>query len=331
MPNPTKAEPARTHVIAQLKHGSPLICCRFDPTGKFVFASAEDNTIQRWMLGSEAPVAMVGAESWVNCLAFSNDGQTLISGGCDGRLIWWPAAAEKPEPQRKVDAHRGWVRFVSTSPDGQFLASSGNDRSVKIWNVNDGSLVRELVGHEAHVYSVWFHPSGDFLLSGDLKGTVKQWKVADGSLVRSFDAKALHSYNGGQGVDFGGVRTISVHRDSKRLAFGGLHKAENPLGAVHEPLVLEFEWDSQKLLQSHIAEGLKGVAWRVAYHPDGFLIGVSGGSSGGFLLFWKPEQDKEFHRFQLPNLARDLDLHPDGIQIATAHFDRVLCISRMEG
>lgn len=329
MQNPAKADPALIHVAQELKHSSPLICCRFDPSGKYVFASAEDNTIQRWTLGSDPPIALAGSESWVNCLAFSKDGQTLVSGGCDGRLIWWPAVAAKPEPIRKVDAHRGWIRFVAVSPNNEWIATAGNDRVVKLWQLSDGSLLRELAGHESHIYSVWFHPAGEFLLSGDLKGQVRQWKIADGSFVRAFDAKALHSFNGGQGVDFGGVRTIALNADANRLACGGLHKAENPLGAVHEPLVLEFDWESQKLLQSHVAEGVKGVAWRVAYHADGFLFGVSGGSSGGFLLFWKPDQDKEFHKFQLPGLARDLDVHADGIQIATAHYDRVLRISRM--
>jgi WD40 repeat protein len=324
-----QADPTKTHVALELKHNSPLICCRFDPLGRFVFAGAEDNSIQRWPLSTSTAVGFVGHESWVNALTFSHDSETLISGGCDGNLIWWNATAEKPEPIRKLAAHQGWVRSVTTNPSGDTIATAGNDRLVKLWSTSDGQLIRELPGHEAHVYSVWFHPAGEFLLSGDLKGVVKQWKIADGSLVRTFDAKPLHSYNGGQGVDFGGVRTISVSHDQKRLACGGLHKAENPLGAVHEPLVLEFDWESQKLLQSHVADGVKGVAWRVAYHPDGYLIGVSGGSSGGFLLFWKSDQDKEFHRFALPKLARDLDLHPDALQVATAHYDNTLRISRL--
>lgn len=327
--NPPPADPTQTHVALELKHGSPLISCRFDPRSRFVFASAEDNTVQRWTLGSDQAVAFAGHESWVQGMSFSTDGETLITAGCDGRLIWWPATADKPEPIRKIDAHQGWLRFVVTSPSGEFVATASNDRMVKLWKTSDGTLVRELAGHQCHVYSAWFHPTGEFLLSGDLKGVVNQWRVADGTLVRTFDAKTLHSYNGGQGVDFGGVRSLGISPDTKRLACGGLHKAENPLGAVHEPLVLEFEWETQKLLRSHVAENIKGAAWRVAYHSVGFLVGVSGGSSGGFLLFWNPDQDKEFHRFQLPSLARDLDLHPDGVQIATAHFDRVLRLSRM--
>ena len=32
-----KIEPAKTHIVKELKHASPLISCRFDPQGKAVF------------------------------------------------------------------------------------------------------------------------------------------------------------------------------------------------------------------------------------------------------------------------------------------------------
>lgn len=325
-----QADPAKTHVAVEWKYdASPLIACRFDPRGRYVFASAEDNSVQRWDLANGNRVSLAGHDSWVRGLAFSHDGETLITAGSDDTLIWWSASAEQPEPLRRVKAHAGWIRSISVSPDGALLASAGNDLVVRLWNVADGAPVREMAGHEKHVYSTLFHPSGEFLLSGDLKGVVNQWEVASGKLVRSFDAKALYSYNGGQQVDFGGVRSLAISGDQKHLACGGLHNASNPLGAVHDPLVLRFEWESQTLLRSHVAADVKGIAWRVLFHRDGYLIGVNGGSTGGLLLFWNAEQDAEYHRFGLPSLARDLDMHPDGLQLATAHYDRHLRISKM--
>jgi len=318
------------HVLAQWAHDRPLVSCRFEPQGRFVFAGSEDNRVQRWALADGAKTSLAGHDSWVRAIAFTKDGSFTITGGYEGRLIWWPTAAEKPEPVRSVDAHQGWLRSMSSSSDGKLLATGGNDLAVRLWNIEDGSLVRELAGHERPVYCVHFHPNGEFLLSGDLVGVVKQWNVATGQLVRSFDAKALHTYEAGQQVDFGGVRTISVSSDSKYATAGGLHKASNPLGAVHEPLQLLWEWESQALVQSHIAEGITGgVLWRSVFLADGTLMGASGGSSGGFLLFWKPDNAKDFHRFQLPALVRDMDLHADGIRVATAHHDNHIHITRL--
>lgn len=322
------ADPKQTHVAVEYKHTSPFITCRFDPKGRYVFGAAEDRSVVRWDLADGKPAVLRGHDSWVGDLAFTPDGETLVTAGYDDTLAWWPAAAEKPEPARKVKAHEGWIRAIAASPDGQLLASAGNDRAVRLWKLADGSPVRVLEGHESHVYSVLFHPSGEFVLSGDLRGAVHQWEAATGKRVRTFDAKPLHSYNGGQGVDFGGVRSLTLSPDGKFLACAGLHKAENPLGAVHEPIVLRFEWESGKLAASHVSPGLKGVAWRARYHPEGFLMGGSGGGGGGHLIFWNQEE-KPFHTFKLPDTVREFDLHPDGVRVATAHFAKTVRVSRM--
>jgi hypothetical protein len=73
--------------------------------------------------------------------------------------------------------------------------------------------------------------------------------------------------------------------------------------------------------------------WRLKWLEDNTLMALSGGGSGGFLIFWNPaaekDPEKDFHRFQLPNLARDMDLHPDGLQVATAHYDHHVRITKL--
>ena len=58
-------DPTTTKLEREFKHARPLIGCRFDPSGRFLFASAEDNTIQRYDLLTGAKVAFVGHTSWV--------------------------------------------------------------------------------------------------------------------------------------------------------------------------------------------------------------------------------------------------------------------------
>jgi WD40 repeat protein len=322
------ADPKQIYVSAEYKHEAPFITCRFDPKGRFLFGAAEDRSVVRWELSTGKATLFKGHDSWVGDLAFSPDGETLITAGYDDTLMWWPASAENPEPLRKVKAHEGWIRALAVSSSGKLLASAGNDCKVRLWNLSEGVPLLTLEGHENHVYSVMFHPSGDFVLSGDLKGLIHQWETSTGERVRTFDAKALWSYNAGQGVDFGGVRSLAMSPDGKHLCGSGLYKAENPLGAVHEPLVLRFDWESGKLLVSHTLAGQKSVAWRALFHPEGFLIGGTGGGAGGHLIFWNQE-DKPFHTFKLPDTVREFDLHPDGLQVATAHYGKMVRISRM--
>jgi WD40 repeat protein len=328
---PPGFDPKQAHIVSQWKHDRPLVACRFDPLGRFVFCGSEDALVERFKLADgQRTIFSGGHETWVHALAFSRDGAQLISGGCDGKLTWWDTSAEMPQPIRSVEAHRGWIRSLDTSPDGKLLASGGNDNMVRLWNIADGTLVHELAGHPRHVYSVAFHPHGNWLLSGDLMGGLKQWDVQNGKELSVFDATALHTYEGGQQVDFGGVRAIATSPDGKWLAAGGLYKATNPLGAVHEPLVLLFDFQTQKLERQQICEGVTGgVIWRLCWLPDGSLLGVSGGSSGGLLIFWKPEEEKSFHRFGLPNIARDMDLASDGLHVATVHHDSHVRITRL--
>ena len=60
-----------------------------------------------------------------------------------------------------------------------------------------------------------------------------------------------------------------------------------------------------------------------------FAVGVSGGSTGGILLFFNDTQEKEIHRFKLPSLARDMDIHLANNLVATAHYDNHLRVSGM--
>ena len=132
-----------------------------------------------------------------------------------------------------------------------------------------------------------------------------------------------------QGDRYGGVRGQAESPDGKFLAGCGLHKATNPLGAVQEPAVVVFDWKTGKKVRTHIAEGLKAIGWQIRWLADGSLMCGAGGSNGAFLVFWKPDADKEFHRFKIADTARDMDLHPDGLQIATPHFDGQLRISKL--
>lgn len=325
----------QAHVAQQWAHDRPITCCRFDPQGQYVFCGAQDSNLVRFTLAEADGKKFLypGAhESWVMALAFSKDGAQVITGGGDGRIVWWETAssAAPPQPIRKVEGHKGWIRALAVSPDGNLLATAGNDLMVRLWNMADGTLVREMPGHEKHVYSLEFHPSGQFLLSADLACWIKQWDVATGQAARTFDGKTLRYYDAGFLADYGGIRGMAISPGNEYLAACGLHKCTNAFAGVNEPHAVLFRWDNQEVVRSFSADGIpNGALWRGRFLSDNTLAAVCGGGSGGQLLFWKADADKDFHRLGLPNLARDMDLHADGLQIATAHYDNHVRITRL--
>lgn len=324
------ADPTKTHVTKTLAHTAPLLGCRFDPTGKFVFAGTEDNKVVRWDMATGTKTELAAHDSWIHALAFSANGETLISGGYDGRLVWWPATAEKPAPTRTIDAHQGWIRAIAVSPDGKLLATCGNDLKVKLWNLEDGALVREMIGHERHVYNVAFHPDGKQLASGDLTAKFIHWEVDTGNRVRDFAIASMTKYDTGFMADYGGPYCLQFTADGKRLVAGGITNVTNAFAGVGNPIIVEIDWESGKDAMTHLGKSaVNGKIFGLALHPEGFIIGASGGGAGGNLYFWKPDSKEEFHLQGAGNTCRDLSMHPDHLQLATCHHDKNVRIHLM--
>ncbi|MFM8252107.1 MAG: WD40 repeat domain-containing protein [Planctomycetota bacterium] len=324
------ADPAQTHVVKTFDHTSPLMACRFDPTGKWLFAGAEDQRIWRWELATGTKTELAAHDSWVRAIGFTPSGDVLATGGYDGRLILWPTTAEKPTPQRTIDAHQGWLRALSVSPDGQWLVTCGNDRLVKIWRLSDGTLIRTLEGHESHVWNVAVHPGGKDIISGDLKANFIHWDAESGQIKRKFTLATLYKYDTGFLADIGGPHSMAFSPDGKLLAAGGITNVTNAFAGVGNPAIVSWDWEAAKEKVVHLTKAkVQGVAWGTVLHAEGFTIGASGGGGGGHLFFWKPDQAEEFFTLNLGNTARDLALHPDGVQLATAHFDKKIRLLKM--
>ncbi len=335
IPEPAKAparpvrvksvDPSKIKIELDLTHKRPLVSCKFDPLGRFLFVGSEDNTVQRFDLKTKSAIGFDGHDSWPHTLDVSPDGKLLISGACDDSVIWWDAeAARSPKPVRKVKAHDGWVRSVAVKPDGKMLASGGNDKLVKLWDLASGKPLKTLSGHAKHVYKLAFHPSKPWLASADLAGIIRLWDVDSGKELRQYDGSQLYEYNGGQGVDYGGIRDIAFRDDGKWLAASGLINASNPLGAVSNPALMVFEVDCKPGTKGKLLKPKpdpKGVGWGVRFLPGGSIAMGVGGNEGGSIMFFPADGPNETSTFKLPNTARDLDLHPDGQRLSTAHHD----------
>jgi WD40 repeat protein len=346
-PDPTAARLER-----ELKHTRPLIGCRFDPSSRFVFASSEDDSIQRFDLLTGTKTALLGHKSWGRGMAFvgtpaAGSGEldawkrrqanlqavagvvgallpppkpspfTLISSDYHGNLIWWQGDADAPKPLRTVEAHKGWVRAVAVSADGSTVASCGNDNAVRLWKTSDGSAIRTLEGHGSHVYNVAFHPDGTRLASCDLKGVVKDWNLKTGVADRELDAKILWKYDPGFMADIGGARAMSFNADGSKLACAGITNVSNAFAGVGNPAVVVFDWKDGKSKLFKPKDAFQGTAWGFAFHPAGFSL-AAGGGSGGRVWFWKGDDVTSMHMLTVPSGARDMALSPDGERFAYA-------------
>lgn len=318
-------DPKQTKLLQEYKLDRPLTACHWDPQSRFIFCGAEDFLIHRIDPVTGQSISLAAHESWIRAFGSSGDGETLYSGGYDGRLIYWPASSEKPEPSRIIEAHQGWIRAIAVSPDGKTIATCGNDRLVKVWDATSGTLIREFSGHASHVYNLIYSLDSGTLFSCDLKGVVNAWAVGSEMPRTLVTVEQLHGYDTTFRADIGGARSIALRGDGGQIAFGGITKVSNAFAGVGEIIVALVNPADGKLdlvLQSK--DKTTGTTWGLAWHPDGFWVGLSGGGGGGWLYFWKGDTAEEFFGLKLKTDGRGMSLSPNGTQVAVAHADNHL-------
>lgn len=311
-------DPKAARLTADWEHTAKLLCCRVDPGGRFVVAGGLDHAIQRWDITTGLKTTLTGHDNWVRTLGFSPDGAILYSGAYDGQLIAWDIRADQPPIIRRITAHQGWLRGLAVSSDGQRVATCGNDRLVKVWNAADGQLICELPGHSSIPYCLQFVPGSQELVSGDITGNIHHWRTDDGQLVRKFDATEIHNLIGDL-APFGGIISLAFSPDGKRLTASGLHKTSNAPAGNRRAVALSFLWASGEKLpkQESIKKEVDATMWRALYHPNGILLGVFEKDLG----FWNPGEEDAFHLITTPSDIFDCDLHPNQLDLYTAHFD----------
>jgi len=345
---PPPIDAAKTHQVAEFKHEKPLTTCRIDPTGRFVFAGAEDLNVYRWDLESGEKVKLAGHESWVRSMDFSQDGKWLYTAGWDGQLRWWETGVDSPSSARTIQAHQGFARWVQASPCGTMLVTCGNDKLVRIWDAESGEKLAEMAGHLRHPYAVVFHPQVGQLVSQDLMGDVRIWDVPATAQVATIDASVMTGYDNKFAADMGGARDMQFDPQGSTLATAGITNVVNSFAGVQDPIIALVDWTSKTITHHLIpAESATGIAWGVRFHPGGFIVGAVAQQNGrGMLLFWRPnaaapelsEQNeaqqkplevKPFHTLALDKCARGLDLTPDARRLAIPQSDGYVRVYEM--
>ena len=134
----------KTHVTKTLAHDAPLIAGRFDPAGRFVFATSQDRSVVRWRLDNER-------ESVVRRPRQLGVRPRLLRRRADAALRRRRRPAHlvgrrRRQAGRPTDGRR--PRRLGPLPRRQprrpTVATGGNDNLVKLWTAADGKPVHTL-------------------------------------------------------------------------------------------------------------------------------------------------------------------------------------------
>jgi WD40 repeat protein len=125
-----------------------------------------------------------GHHGFVGSVVFSPDGKKVISGGWDGKINLWDVNTGKLE---KTFAGRAfWAQAAIFTANGKFIAvggSAGNGLgpaskgSIELWNVQNGTLEKTLIGHRKVVNALAFSLDNKTLVSGSSDSKVRLWHL----------------------------------------------------------------------------------------------------------------------------------------------------------
>eukprot|EP00794_Sanderia_malayensis_P000365 gene365-998_t len=147
------------------RHAKPVNVVRFSPDGKFLASAGDDCIIIIWKLAedgeqkySETTIGgeeICNKETWtvhkmlrrghledIYDLAWSPDGQQLISGSVDNSAIIWDV--NKGYFTNIIKDHKHYVQGVCWDPRGQYVATHSSDRSCKIYSLAKNRCIRSI-------------------------------------------------------------------------------------------------------------------------------------------------------------------------------------------
>ncbi len=152
--------------------------------------------------------ALSGHSCHVSSVAFSKDGNLAISSDMIGNIVVWEVKNELKRKTFRATSGPGvekWVWSVAISPDGKILAAGSDDKTVWLWEIQSGKLLRRVRGHEERVDHVFFTPDSKKGVSIDRYGTCLVWDAEGDAEPKKFQTGAR------------GVSTLSP--DGKLLCF----------------------------------------------------------------------------------------------------------------
>ncbi len=124
--------------------------------GKLMVRLEDDETGPNGKPSNQSP------EFRIYDLAFTSDGKTLITGTARSVKFWDVASGKL---KFKIAAgHKPVMNDLAISPDESLLATAAKDKSIKLWDMKTGNLVRTLVKPKETAQEISFSPDGKKLL-----------------------------------------------------------------------------------------------------------------------------------------------------------------------
>lgn len=213
--------------VAHLEgHDDIIICIDVDWSGHWLVTGAKDNTARLWRLDPANSsytcfAVLTGHAESLGAVSFprvpppsgtpaytdpvNHPPSFLLSGSQDRTVKRWdtgklaplksPSNPHFPKAVFTRKAHEKDINALDVNPSSTLFASASQDRTVKIWSAEDGSVVGILRGHKRGVWSVRFSPRDTPVISSESRSSTNRGLIVTGSGDKSVKIWSLSDYS----------------------------------------------------------------------------------------------------------------------------------------
>ncbi|KAJ6566194.1 WD40-repeat-containing domain protein [Mycena capillaripes] len=161
-------------------NNNKLLSAAFSSDGNQIIAACNDGQVRIWDVKSrEASFDQFRGHTQL-AKTIATSGKNAVS-----RALQSPWEARSVKPVKIVkpvvfEGHIEDVTCIAVSPDGKCIVSGSDDTTVRIWSVENESMVGQpLRGHTKYVSAVTFSPDGKRIISASGDHTLRIWDVED--------------------------------------------------------------------------------------------------------------------------------------------------------
>ncbi|CAK9296534.1 unnamed protein product [Gordionus sp. m RMFG-2023] len=160
-------------------HAKSVTCVNFSPNSTYIVSGSRDTTINIKQLNEASSfIRFTGHTSPITNAVFSLDEKSIISSEFNDIVKVWRVETGFTLLNCSVPS-----RFMMVTPNSLFAISGNRTNSMKIWNVEDGSLVNSIT-HGAEITCLSITPNSQICVTGSKDESLKVWEVSTGKLTQ---------------------------------------------------------------------------------------------------------------------------------------------------